>query len=268
MSVEDKAKAQFDVGTISQWTGFFKTIFDLRDRTREACLPAIVKEYDRASHVATVIPLTQYVYTDGKDDILAERPDAKVRVLQFFHGGFLVDAPVYRNDTGILIAGDRCAETAVSRNSSEILSDVAYGESDNEGSVAADFSSVLSFENGFFIPCSFAKFDATEEDELVVFKKDGFGKFMKVNFGIDRITVERNDGEKSEKYTFGEDGLKFDGEEDRTISVVTDLRYDIDSHQVQKKTVSQKVRGDFVVGVSGESGWTMIDGGQAVPESE
>lgn len=275
MNIEDKAKAQFDVCAISQWTGFFKTVFDLHERTREVCLPAIVQEYDRASHTATVLPLTQYVYTDGNNDMTSDRPAVNVRVLQFYHGGFLVDAPVYANDTGILIAGDRNSSSATSENANVILDNVEFGKSDNKGSVAADFSKLLSFENGFFIPCSFAKFDATEDDELVVLKKDSTGKYMKVKMATRYVELEKTVGDTSdpnniqiEKYRIDDNGITFTGKEDRVVEVLTDLRYNPASQQIQKRVVEQKIRGDFVVGVSDPLDWTIVEGGQAVPECE
>ncbi len=264
-------KAQYDLATIGEWVGFFKTIFDLHDRKVQSCLPAIVEEYDRKIHMATVKPLASYVYTDGNEEFDAERPSYKVRVMQFFHGGFLVDAPVYKNDTGILIAGDRNAKTAIDGNSNAILQDLEYGKSENKGPAAADFSTILSFENGFFIPCSFTAFDADDGDNLVIMKRDSIGRFVTMKVGIDGISIKRSigdDNSTTESYRIDDDGIKFDGKEDRTVELLHDIRYDVASHQLQKRTITQKVRGDFVVGVSGPSGWSMITGGQAVPESE
>lgn len=259
-------KAQYDLSTIKEWVGFFNTIFDLHDRKVQSCLPAIVENYDRKSHTATVKPLASYVYTDGNEEFAKERPSYGVRVMQFFHGGFLIDAPVYRNDTGILIAGDRNAKTAIKGNANAILQDLEYGKSENKGPSAADFSTILSFENGFFIPCSFTEFDADDGDNLIIMKRDSIGRFVTMKIGIDNIELKRsigNDDSETETYKIDDDGIKFDGKEDRTIELVHDIRYDIETHQIQKRTITQKVRGDFVVGVSEPSGWTMIDGGQA-----
>lgn len=264
-------KSQYNLDTISEWVGFFKTVFDLHDRKAQSCLPAIVEKYDRKSHTATVKPLTSYVYTDGNEEFTDERPSYDVRVMQFFHGGFLVDAPLYRNDTGILIAGDRNSKTAIENNKNAILQDLEYGKSENKGPCAADFSTILSFENGFFIPCSFVEFDADDDDNLVVMKRDPTGRFVTMKVGIDGIELKRsvgNDDSETESYRIGDDGIRFDGKEYRIVEMLHDIRYDVASHQLQKRTITQKVRGDFVVGVSEPSAWTMIDGGQAVPESE
>ena len=106
-------------------------------------------------------------------------------------------------------------------------------------------------------------------------KKDSTGKYMKVKMATRYVELEKTVGDTSdpnniqiEKYRIDDNGITFAGKEDRVVEVLTDLRYNPASQQIQKRIVEQKIRGDFVVGVSDPLDWIIVEGGQAVPECE
>ena len=69
-----------------------------------------------------------------------------------------------------------------------------------------------------------------------------------------------------EKLILDENGLSFDGKKDEDVNLLTDIRYDISSHQIQKKVRPSEKRGTFITKVGKESDWIVVEGGQAVPE--
>lgn len=298
------ADRTYELAELETEKTYLLRLFKLFELKRECCIPAIVEEYDRKTHTATVRPLVNHWKrnADKLEDV--GRMPVTVGVLQFAHGGFIIDAPLFRGDTGWLFAGDRAASEVMVANSSFLYKnqreDLKWEDEKNKGAASPDNSDGAHFIHGFFVPCSWAATGLEQGDGLVVHHAKGIGKNSKgkdveVNVRDIRITdggiatylkpvagedagmsfsateeeasVKRvgADG-KTDKVRVCGDGLKFDGEIDREQSVVADIRYDVDSHQIQKKTVTLKVRGDFVVGVSEESDWTIIDGGQAVPE--
>lgn len=271
--------SQIDYGKIKTPIGFFKTLFHFHDQKSEHCIPAMVKRYDRATGIATVLPLVQYVCDTPKGLKSFDRPEYNVRVQKICHGGFVIDIPLFVGDTGWLIAGDRHADNAISSNSSLLVKDADIDDegypiknTENKGPVPPDDNSLSSFAWGLFIPDFWGNSPIVGREGIVIkhipSDESGSGGF-EIVANKDSISVERktSDGEKTDKIILNDDGLKYEGEEDRKQIVVTNIRYDPSSHQIQKKTVEQKIRGDFVVGSGEESDWTMIDGGQAVPES-
>lgn len=304
------ADRTYELAELEAEKTFFMRLFRLYDVGRECCIPAIVEEYDRGAHTATVRPLVRHWKREGGEIEEFERAPVTVGVMQFAHGGFVVDAPVFRGDTGWLFAGDRGASAAMSANSTYLYApepeDAEEMEKKNKGAQSPDNADGARFVHGFFVPCSWAATGLSDGDGLVIRHARGIGsnrKWKNAEFGVRdvriadsgiSVSVKPMDGEPEgidlsvteeeasierasdvdvsgeatvkDKVRLCAEGLKFDGVVDREQQVVADVRYDVDSHQLQKKTVTLKVRGDFVVGVSTESGWQTIDGGQAVPE--
>lgn len=303
------ADRTYELAELEAEKTFLMRLFRLYDVGRECCIPAVVEKYDRGTHKATVKPLVNRWKMESGEIEEFERAPVTVGVLQFAHGGFVVDAPVFRGDTGWLFAGDRGASAAMSANSAYLYKaepeDPEEWEN-NKGAQSPDNADGAQFVHGFFVPCSWAETGLSDGDGLVIRHARGIGsnrKWKNAEFGVRdvriadsgiSVSVKPMDGELEgiglsvteeeasierasdvdasgeatvkDKVRLCADGLKFDGVVDREQKVVTDVRYDVDSHQLQKKTVKLKVRGDFVVGVSTESGWQTIDGGQAVPE--
>lgn len=298
------ADRTYELAELETEKTYLLRLFKLYDLKRECCIPAIVEEYNRGTHTATVRPLVNHWKRNADKLEDFARMEVTVGVLQFAHGGFIVDAPLFRGDTGWLIAGDRAALEAMGANSSFLYKDqredLKWEDEKNKGAASPDNSDSAHFVHGFFVPCSWAKTGLAQGDGLVVHHATGLeknGKVVDVEVGVRDVRMTDGGIEASLKPVAGEDagltvslteeeasvkrvgadgkhdevrvcadGLKFDGVVDREQSVVTDFRYDVGTHQLQKKTVTHKVRGDFVVGVSEETDWAKIDGGQAVEE--
>ena len=66
--------------------------------------------------------------------------------------------------------------------------------------------------------------------------------------------------------TIDETGPRFRGPIDVLLNLVTGLRFDLMSHQLQQRVVLAGKRGDFIVQLGDMTDWVKVDGGQAVPE--
>ena len=66
--------------------------------------------------------------------------------------------------------------------------------------------------------------------------------------------------------TIDETGPRFRGPVDILLNLVTGLRFDLMSHQLQQRVVLAGKRGDFIVQLGDMTDWVKVDGGQAVPE--
>ena len=259
------------------------------------CMPCIVEEYDRKSHQATVRPLTLAMSLQNGERF--QRAKFKASVWRWQCGGFLIDSPVFKGETGWVVSSDRNA-TEVKAGNAKIQSPVSYKNKDasNKGPCEIPDGSEEThvFETGFFIPDKWGDVafqeeykdaliirqqnaDGTSNGEAVVMA-DGSVKIMShtaddfrvktesfVSVKDDVITLLRKTGDSEEKVTFSKEGLKYEGGIDKEQEVIVNIRYDANTHQLQKQTVIQSMRGDFIVAVSGISDWTMIDGGQAEP---
>lgn len=69
-----------------------------------------------------------------------------------------------------------------------------------------------------------------------------------------------------ESLRISKDGIRHIGPTDRIFNIVADVRFDKQTHQMQKRVVLAKQRGDLIVMIGKMSDWVAIDGGQAVPE--
>lgn len=265
------ALSRYGIGEVRGDVGFFKTLFRLHDTAMRHCVPAIVRSYSRASGIAQVVPLVMAVSETEDGETLSERPTYSVPVRRIRHGGFTVDIPLFAGDTGWLIAGDRSASKARGANSTPLTEEQDgenYDSEGNSGPKRPDTNAICDFAFGFFIPDYWGANDVPDGNGMTVaFAPSGDGnedKKVLISIGMDGVSVKRG----KESVAIGDKGISYEGKPDREQQVVTDIRYDPISHQLQKRTVTQSVRGDFVVGVSEESDWTMAEGGQAVPEKE
>lgn len=71
---------------------------------------------------------------------------------------------------------------------------------------------------------------------------------------------------ENDTITIDETGPRFKGPIDNLLNLVTGIRFDLMSHQLQQRVVLAGKRGDFIVQLGDMTDWVKVDGGQAVPE--
>lgn len=271
----------YDKAGIKTAIGFFQSLFGVKDMQDERAVPAIVTNYNEKTGFVTVRPMPQYSFDTIDGEVSEDRDKVTVRMFRQFYGGYIISIPILKGDTGWLIAGDRKCEGAISKNSELIDKDLNDDELKNR-TQSPDDCAMLNFKNGFFIPFSFAakpdtigrafvirkyrKDDKSEEDftEISIDNDVICLKSKKVSAKISPSAVEIvRDGEK---LTLDDKGLCFDGKKDEDVTMLTALRYDDESHQIQVKSRPCEKRGTMITKTGAETGWTVVDGGQAVPE--
>ena len=276
------ALPSYDKEAIKDPVEFFRSLFRMCEMSKESAIPCVVTEYDSKTGLVTVLPLAKYAFDTMDGEVSADRETVKVRAFSIRHGGYAISAPIYKGDTGWLIAGDRFCDSAIKKNSEQPEKDLTDDELKDRSEVPNDCS-LFKFANGFFLPFSFASPIRNADGSLVIrkFRKDDVKDedFTEIKIGESGIIVRDRKykittSEKSiavesgeEKLILDERGLSFDGKIDKTIKVVTDIRYNSSNHRIEKKTTPMDQRGSFIVNVGEESEWMMIDGGQAVPVS-
>lgn len=123
----------------------FDAIMRFYEMRFESCLPAIVKDYNRNTHLALVQPLVNMVSSKGEQ---MPRADIIVPVRRVMYGEFMIDFPLNIGDTGWVIAGDRDSENALIANSSDVTSE----SNPNEGGQRPATRLLHKYRFGFFIP--------------------------------------------------------------------------------------------------------------------
>lgn len=328
-----KLLPQFNRGAIETPTGFFKTLFRLHETGRECALPAIVEQYDRTHGIVYVKPLAKRVAeTVDNKEALSDRPVYKVHAVRFMHGGCVFDAPIYKGDTGWIVAGDRNCKSAIADNSEVLQEPQTDEEPRNKGAARPDDNSLASFAWGFFIPDSWGDSGLSDSDGLVISGKGGKieirddGIYVDgEKLGVKTLTYKTEDEEKSIKI-FASDDIEIEGgsggggidpselaelsvcgtvigkiigDNDTEVDLVAgegirlafdgtrvvvsavfatsgfsgnsdsiaDIRYDLTSHQIQVKRHHDTYRNGILTSRTTDSGFTVMDGGQAVEET-
>jgi hypothetical protein len=271
--IKESLLSTFNLAKIASDAGLMRTILHMHDVGKMGCVPAIVAEYDYATKIAKVLPLVKFLKSTTGGLKGFDRPFYKVPVYSISQGGFRIDLPLFAGNTGMLFAVDREWETAKSDNSSHLVEeeDPKNGDKNkNKGSKDPDSLALADFQFGFFLPMTFGGGSNDNKGKIVLSRitdsEDSSSKTpeIRVEVGDEGVVAQFND----DKITFNEKGLTYEGKNGEDISLVTNIRYDISSHQVQKRTRPAKKFGNFIVGLGEETNWTMIEGGQAVPESE
>lgn len=271
--IKESLLSAFNLAKITSDAGLMHEILHMHDIGKMGCVPAIVAGYDYETKIAKVLPLVKFLKstTDGLKGF--DRPFYNVPVYSISQGGFRIDLPLFPGNTGMLFAVDREWETAKGDNSSHLAKeeDPKGGDNNkNKGSKDPDSLALADFQFGFFLPMTFGGGSNDDNGKIVVSRitnsEESSSEIpeIRIEVGDEGIAAQFND----DKITFNSDGITYEGENGEDFSLVTDIRYDISSHQVQKKTRPAKKFGNFIVGLGEQTDWTMIDGGQAVPESE
>ena len=165
--IPENALPNYDKRTIEDPSAFFRTLFHLRDIKEERAIPAIVKDYDTKTGEVTVLPMAKYTFDTRDGEAEVDRETVKVRALRICQGGYSISLPIFKGDTGWLIAGDRRCGAAIEKNGEIVVRDLTDEEL-NDKTAKPDDCSILNFENGFFIPFSWSVESIGEEKSLII----------------------------------------------------------------------------------------------------
>ena len=165
--VPENALPNYDKRTIEDPSAFFRTLFHLRDIKEERAIPAVVKDYDTKTGEVTVLPMAKYTFDTRDGEAEVDRETVKVRALKICQGGYSISLPIFKGDTGWLIAGDRRCGAAIEKNGEIVVRDLTDEEL-NDRTAKPDDCSILNFENGFFIPFSWSVDSIGDEKSLVI----------------------------------------------------------------------------------------------------
>ena len=165
--IPENALPNYDKRTIEDPSAFFRTLFHLRDIKEERAIPAVVKEYDSKTGEVTVLPMAKYTFDTRDGEAEVDRETVKVRALRICQGGYSISLPIFKGDTGWLIAGDRRCGAAIEKNGEIVVRDLTDEEL-NDKTAKPDDCSILSFENGFFVPFSWSVESIGDEKSLII----------------------------------------------------------------------------------------------------
>lgn len=227
---KDTPRSTFDQSDIETEIGFYKTLFRLTDAARESCLPAIVVEDENEDGLIKVQPLVNSMKQMAGGLQGFKKSPILVRKYKLFHGGFFVSMPVYKGDTGYILAVDRDSTTALKKNKS-VLEEAQSGDNGaNEGPQDPDSFEYQKYIHGFFLPCSW--YDDQDDDVKDLLGEGGYfkDKFVVSNFHKDKgkdasISIDREGNIEAETngaiVNINPEGVKvsaFDGE-DETVTI-------------------------------------------------
>ena len=165
--IPENALPNYDKRTIEDPSAFFRTLFHLRDIKEERAIPAIVKDYDTKTGEVTVLPMAKYTFDTRDGEAEVDRETVKVRALKVCQGGYSISLPIFKGDTGWLIAGDRRCGAAIEKNG-EIVVRGLTDEELKDKTAKPDDCSILNFENGFFVPFSWNVESIGDEKSLII----------------------------------------------------------------------------------------------------
>ena len=165
--IPENALPNYDKRTIEDPSAFFRTLFHLRDIKEERAIPAVVKDYDAKTGEVTVLPMAKYTFDTRDGEAEVDRETVKVRALKICQGGYSISLPIFKGDTGWLIAGDRRCGAAIEKNGEILVRDLTDDELKDK-TAKPDDCSILNFENGFFVPFSWSVESIGEEKSLII----------------------------------------------------------------------------------------------------
>ena len=165
--IPENALPNYDKRTIEDPSAFFRTLFHLRDIKEERAIPAIVKDYDTKTGEVTVLPMAKYTFDTRDGEAEVDRETVKVRALRICQGGYSISLPIFKGDTGWLIAGDRRCGAAIEKNGEIVVRDLTDEELKDK-TAKPDDCSILNFENGFFVPFSWSVESIGDEKSLII----------------------------------------------------------------------------------------------------
>lgn len=215
MADDKKKERGYALSDMESEATYLKTLFDLYHKSGQFCIQGIVKEYDRETGLAKVLPLIE-----RKDGVKVD--PVEVPVMNFCHGGFVINLPIFEGDTGFIIAGDKNAADAMKKNSAILKQKMTEGDfggddpDKNYGPVKANDDGFCKFGFGFFIPCNWAKRDHELVADPKLLTIASVDKTIKVEIG-------------------GETMIKINDMVPTKMSLLTDVTFNEASHDLIKK---------------------------------
>lgn len=165
--IPENALPNYDKRTIEDPSAFFRTLFHLRDIKEERAIPAVVRDYDAKTGEVTVLPMAKYTFDTRDGEAEVDRETVRVRALKICQGGYSISLPIFKGDTGWLIAGDRRCGAAIEKNGEILVRDLTDDELKDK-TAKPDDCSILNFENGFFVPFSWNVESIGDEKSLII----------------------------------------------------------------------------------------------------
>ena len=228
--IPENALPNYDKRTIEDPSAFFRTLFHLRDIKEERAIPAVVKDYDAKTGEVTVLPMAKYTFDTRDGEAEVDRETVKVRALRICQGGYSISLPIFKGDTGWLIAGDRRCGAAIEKNGEIVVRDLTDEELEDRAAKPDDCS-ILNFENGFFIPFSWSVESIGDEKSLIIRNVSKDEELnLENNHGVygtypwSMIEIQRdgmvNAYGQGRKFTIREEGLYLD---DKPLKFLDDL---------------------------------------------
>lgn len=156
----------------------------------ETCIPAIVEEYNRNSHMVLARPLVNMVSASGEQ---LKRDIIEVPARRIQHGGFLIDIPILKGDTGWIIASDRDSENALLSN----CYDTDENGTSNKGPQRPNTKNIHKYRFGFFIPdrwgyISLDRIDPSDDASLIDGKDHTGNAVIRSMNGKTRISISKD----------------------------------------------------------------------------
>ena len=256
--IPENALPNYDKRTIEDPSAFFRTLFHLRDIKEERAIPAVVKEYDSKTGEVTVLPMAKYTFDTRDGEAEVDRETVKVRALKVCQGGYSISLPIFKGDTGWLIAGDRRCGAAIEKNGEIVVRDLTDEELEDK-TAKPDDCSILNFENGFFVPFSWSVESIGDEKSLIIrnVSKDEELNLAN-NHGVygtypwSMIEIRRdgmvNAYGQGRKFTVRKDGLYLD---DKPLKFLDDLILKEGEGIEIEKTVLDDGKIQYVIGNKG-----------------
>ena len=155
---------------------------------------------------------------------------------------------------------DTWGDTELTKNDGLVIKDV---DEKNVISISDDGITIRSGNNKVIV--SKSGITASSENAKAEIQND----IVSASIGNNRVSVTNTNVTlqgPNDTITIDETGPRFRGPIDILLNLVTGLRFDLMSHQLQQRVVLAGKRGDFIVQLGDVTDWVKVDGGQAVPE--
>lgn len=167
----------FDPSVNQSTPAFYADLLHQVKLQNQSAIPARVETYDAKSGMAVVVPIVCATSTDlDGDEVKHTLPSVSVHVVRSIRGGYMFDMPLFKGDTGWIIAGDRNTETAREKEGEKILDKDLTDEElkkKREDSETPDDYSTTRYSSGFFVPDNWATLEETEDGLVLKHIKSG-----------------------------------------------------------------------------------------------